>query len=646
MLGQTISHYKIIEKLGAGGMGEVYLADDKKLKRKVALKFLPERFISDPDLKARFNREAQATAALNHPNIATIHAIEEIDDKMFIVMEYIAGESLKDLISKGSISIDKALEIIIQICQGLSKAHGAGVVHRDIKPANILIDNDGKVKIVDFGLAKLEGVTQLTEKGATMGTPIYMSPEQIKGQNIDHRTDIFSVGVVFYELLSGKVPFDAEELDAIYYSILKKNPKPLSKHISGPTKELQLIIDKALEKNPPKRYPNINTLLQDVRNQVKIRPRLSPTVTFKKLKTWSIKPTKYRVITALSSLVLLLIISIILAPKFLQNRESNLSSTKKADLGESESPNQITPLRKEDSVRTKSPIIDIGRLRITSVPSGANIWLNGKLVGGTPFEDNEIKGGDYDLLARLQGYQDFKQRLTVRQGELTTLLANLKSLSGTIEVTSEPSGATILLDGQEVGTTPTKIQKVKPGTREIVLQKTGFANFTTSVKVESGKVRNVNGRLSALVGQLQVLVRPYGSIFIDGELKQTNAISQFMESLNVGQHTVKVVHPDLGTWEKTIEIELDKPEDISIDFNKFAKVTVLCGDPTGRIVSAEIFVDSKSIGKSTPKETPLRIGKHTIEVRRDGFALVGDPVVINLEEGMQQTLQFTLKKAQ
>lgn len=645
MLGQTISHYKIIEKLGAGGMGEVYLADDKKLKRKVALKFLPERLISDPDLKARFNREAQATAALSHPNIATIYAIEEIDDKMFIVMQYIAGESLSDLISKGPISIDKALEITIQICQGLSKAHGAGVVHRDIKPANILIDNDGKVKIVDFGLAKLEGVTKLTEKGTTMGTPRYMSPEQIKGHKIDQRTDIFSVGVVFYELLSGMVPFDAEEPHALYYLIINEKPKPLSNNTSGATKELQLIIDKALEKNPKKRYQNINTLLQAVENQVKIHPRFSPTVTFKKLKTWSIKPTKYRVIIALSSLVLLLIISIILAPKFLQNTESNLPSTEKADLGESENPNQITPLLNEDSLRTKSPLIDIGRLRITSVPSGASIWLNGKLVGGTPFEENEIKTSTYNLLIRLAGYQDFTRSLNVREGELTSEMVNLTPLLGTIEVTSEPSGATILLDGQNVGTTP-KNQKVKPGTREIVLQKTGFANFTTSVKVESGKVRNVNHRLNALVGQLQVLVRPYGSIFLDGELKKENAISPFKESLNVDNYILKAVHPDLGTWEKTVQIKSNKLTNVRIDFNKFAKVTVLCNDPSGRFVSAEIFVDGKSIGRSTPKETQLRIGKHTVEVRREGFVLVGNPKVINLEEGMQQTLQFTLKKAQ
>ena len=323
-----------------------------------------------------------------------------------------------------------------------------------------------------------------------------------------------------------------------------------------------------------------------------------------------------------------------------------MPSTKKTDSGQSENPNQITPLLNEDSVRTKSPLIAIGRLRITSVPSGANIWLNGKLVGGTPFEDNEIKTSTYNLVIRLAGYQDFIGSLNVREGELTPLMANLTPLLGMIEVTSEPSGATILLDGQNVGTTPAKIQKVKPGTREIVLQKTGFANFTTSVKVESGKVRNVNHRLNALIGQLQVLVRPYGSIFLDGELKKENAISPFKESLNVDNYILKAVHPDLGTWEKTIQIKFNKLTNIRIDFNKFAKVTVLCNDPNGRFVSAEIFVDGKSIGRSTPKETQLRIGKHTIEVRRDGFALVGDSVVINLEEGMQQTLQFTLKKTQ
>ena len=196
MIGKTISHYKIIEKLGEGGMGVVYKAEDTELKREVAIKFLPRQISISQEERKRFKVEAQAAAALNHPNIATIYNIEEVDDEIFIVMEYIDGEELKDKIEKAPLSIQDTLAIALQIAGGLQAAHDKGVTHRDIKSANIMFTEKGDVKIMDFGLAKVRGGAKLTLEQSTLGTAPYMSPEQARGEDVDHRTDVFSLKVL------------------------------------------------------------------------------------------------------------------------------------------------------------------------------------------------------------------------------------------------------------------------------------------------------------------------------------------------------------------------------------------------------------------------------------------------------------------
>ena len=265
MIGKTISHYNIIEKLGEGGMGEVYLADDLKLERQVAIKFLPEYLTKDKENVERFEREAKAAAALNHPNIVTIHDVIEADSQIYIVMEYVDGDSLREKIDKGASDLDEVLDITKQICEGLSEAHKADIVHRDIKPENILIDSQNRVKILDFGLAKLKGVSKLTKETSTLGTIHYMSPEQIQGKDVDHRSDIWSLGVVLYEMLTGEVPFSGDYEQAVMYSILNEEPEPIQKLRPDITSELLHVVNRALEKDAADRYQSINEMTIDLR---------------------------------------------------------------------------------------------------------------------------------------------------------------------------------------------------------------------------------------------------------------------------------------------------------------------------------------------------------------------------------------------
>jgi len=265
MIGRTISHYKILEKLGEGGMGVVYKAQDTKLDRIVALKFLPKQLLCDEEAKKRFVHEAKAASALDHPNISTIHEIDEAEGECFICMAYIEGQSVKELIKEKEFSIEETLKIGIQIAEGLSRAHQKDIVHRDIKSDNIMLTQDGLVKIMDFGLAKLKGVSRITKAGTTLGTVSYMSPEQTRGEDVDHRTDIWSLGVILYEMLTGQLPFRGDHEQAVVYSILNEEPKPITDLRTDLSRELEPIVSKPLSKSPDSRYQKAEDIVIDLR---------------------------------------------------------------------------------------------------------------------------------------------------------------------------------------------------------------------------------------------------------------------------------------------------------------------------------------------------------------------------------------------
>jgi Tol biopolymer transport system component/tRNA A-37 threonylcarbamoyl transferase component Bud32 len=266
MIGATISHYKILEKLGGGGMGVVYKAEDTKLKRLVALKFLPPDLTSDIKARERFAHEAQAASSLEHPHICTVHDIGETEEgQTFIVMSFYEGETLRRKLTRGCLKVEQALEMAAQIADGLACAHDHGIVHRDIKPANIMVLNDGTVKVLDFGLAKLAGETRLTKSGATVGTLMYMAPEQVQAQETDSRSDIWALGAILQEMITGAPPFRAEHEAALLYEIVSAEPAAITDTLPDAEPELLQLVSKCLEKIPEERYQSAKDVSVDCR---------------------------------------------------------------------------------------------------------------------------------------------------------------------------------------------------------------------------------------------------------------------------------------------------------------------------------------------------------------------------------------------
>jgi len=281
VIGRTVSHYKIMEELGRGGMGVVYKAQDLKLDRIVALKFLPQQItrltdggqvISEAD-KARFLQEAKAASAVTHPNVCVIHDIAEHDDQQFIVMEYVEGKTLTQVVPIQK--LQDAIGYAIQIGEALQEAHGKGVVHRDVKTDNIMVNTKNQIKVMDFGLAKLKGSLKLTKTSSTVGTLSYMAPEQIQGGIVDARSDIFSFGVVLYEMLTGRLPFRGEHEAAMVYSIVNEEPEPVQKYRPEVSSELIHILNRALEKDPEDRYQNVQEMVIELRRVKKETSKVS-----------------------------------------------------------------------------------------------------------------------------------------------------------------------------------------------------------------------------------------------------------------------------------------------------------------------------------------------------------------------------------
>ncbi len=418
MIGKTILHYRITEKLGEGGMGVVYKAEDTKLKRDVAIKFLPRQIAASDEERERFKIEAQAAAALNHPNIATIHAIEEHEGETFIVMEYIDGKELRELIiDNGQLTIDNCLAYATQVAAGLQAAHKKGIVHRDIKSANIMVTGEGQVKIMDFGLAKIRGGAQFTKVGTTLGTAAYMSPEQARGEEVDQRSDIWSFGVVQYEMLTGQLPFSGDYKQAVIYAVLNEEPKrPRTLRPDLPDGLEELIL-RTLAKDPEQRIASASDLLQSLAAFQDEKSAAATTSFLQLLK----KPK------ALAALVLLLVVPAAFYWISLRRwqTQQNLATLKPEILRAAEAGEYVQAyglalkagrVATNDSTLTALMPVISNNLTILSEPEGAKVYLkplaghgattnaSAEFIGVTPIRNLRVARDDYFVRLEKEGY--------------------------------------------------------------------------------------------------------------------------------------------------------------------------------------------------------------------------------------------------
>ncbi|MFN7935394.1 MAG: protein kinase [Bryobacteraceae bacterium] len=323
MIGETISHYRILSKLGEGGMGVVYLAEDTKLQRQVALKFLSTDEVR-PEDRERFLREARSAATIQHPNVCPIHAVEEEDGRLFFAMAYIKGRTIRQLLDNGPFPAERAVEIALQVAAGLSAAHQQGVVHRDIKSGNIILDEHGNAIILDFGLATHASAERITRSGKRVGTPAYMSPEQIQSAEVDHRTDLWSLGVLLFEMLTGRLPFREDGSFSVLFSIVQDTPPKLRQLRPDLPQELEEILSRALAKNPNERWQNAAQLASALRRLRSSLPDLDATVVVTPIAT---KPRRTHIFVALAGILLLLTIAVLAWRNFL-TPASNLPTQK------------------------------------------------------------------------------------------------------------------------------------------------------------------------------------------------------------------------------------------------------------------------------------------------------------------------------
>jgi len=451
-IGATFAErYRIVDELGRGGMGVVYKAEDLRLERMVALKFLPPELTQDEEAKERFVLEARAAAAISHPNICTIHEIDEFEGQTYIAMEFVDGQSLRDLTKKGTIPVAETLDLAIQVAGGLEEAHKKGVIHRDIKSANILVTPSGQAKIMDFGLAKVSGGAMITQEGVTMGTVAYMSPEQARGEKVDSRTDIWSLGVVLYEILSVQLPFWGDKEASILYSIEHREHKPVRAFNPDIPAELVAIIDRCLKKKPDARYRSAGDIISELkRYQDSFRAEQAGFFNFKSLLRRLRQP---KVAVPLAVIVVAVAAFIV----WQLHRRSKIRWAREVALPEIEQfieQNDLTSAYQLGLEAKKFIPKDQGLLEtleeisspfyVATDPPGADVYMKDYRaeerpwthLGQTPLEKIVIPGGFKQWRIEKPGYENFHGAVLIFSNELV----HIKNSGWSVEVKLDNTG--------------------------------------------------------------------------------------------------------------------------------------------------------------------------------------------------------------
>ncbi len=605
MITRRIRNFEIKELIATGGMAAIYKANQTTLDRIVAVKILHGHLAQDKDFIIRFEREAKAAANLQHENIVNIIDFGQEEEVYFIAMEYVDGKSLKDLLNQVKfIPQEIALGIILEIAKGLGYAHNKGIVHRDMKPANILIGYDGCVKLADFGLAQAQDLTTITVTGAIVGTPAYMSPEQAAGKKVDNRSDIFSLGVVFYEMLTGAKPFKGDTYSSVIHEILTITPPKAFEANPLISKELSTIIERMLEKDTDKRYQNIEEISQDITTNMK-RSRIevsrrdigdfvsTPEEKIKNLLEkrkerhfergiYFINSGYEKIDDAIAEFekVLLLDPNDTKARDYLEELKTKKGKIAPKKIKEKK-PTKRFPVftglfigliaiaiiisflfHSFKNVPTKELT---GVAMINTTPSGALIFCDNDSTGKiTPAAIENLKIGEHQLELKKEGYKPFVQKFEIKGNDTIrldiTLIAEITKQDTVTQVKTPvfqkpvppvpgtsylkvkvTPWARIYIDGKYIETTPIAGNlTVTSGIRNIRLENPNFKIWQRNIKFNPGETIDLNVRLEPLEGALKLVVKPWADVYIDGKFYETTPIAQPIK-LSAGEHRLKLI---------------------------------------------------------------------------------------------------------
>ncbi len=724
-IGKVVDNYRILTELGIGGMGVVFKAIHTGLDKIVALKMIAPGMSMNANFIRRFQTEAKALARLQDPNIVQIFDLRSDSDQWFIVMEFVNGGNLSDIIRKdGAMTVDRSIRVIKQVLSAIGHAHKANIIHRDIKPNNVMLAENDMVKITDFGLAKDQGNVANTITVAGGGTLYYMSPEHVKGFSFtDHRSDIYSIGMTFYEMISGNVPFKNLDSDFdIREMIVRKEMVPPKAFNDDIPESLEAIIMKAIAKSPEDRYQSCEDMIADLerfeqgesdkqavaKNPVQQESESTQTSDAKKSKI------KYWLWAAV--IPVLLLFYILFQNDSNGHSESAVNEPALSSLQIQTIPNQALVLLNNDTLdqvarsnrqlnagqyriraelkgfSTRDTIINLNAnenrtvvldlnpivlekkvvaaaepqkkvepvsesvekteetlvtsLNINSEPADAEVWINGKSYGRTPVYQDQWQPGSYNLRITKEGFKDYVETISLRSGATKSLVADLVKESGAVEITSTPPGALVKIDGNVIGDgkTPFTTDNIEAGNHTVSISLDGFETIEEKININTGDTFSRAYTLNARMGNLIVMVRPWGSIYINNQLKKATTDFKYNIKLPAVSHLLKVSHPTLGFWEREVKIKPDADLTINVNFNKTISVSVVAYDTDGNPVQAEIMLDNKPTGELTPREINLRTGLHRLTVMKDGYIAVEGEKRVLVDESTIETQKFILQK--
>lgn len=611
MINRRIRNFEIKELIATGGMAAIYKAVQTTLDRVVAVKILHGHLAQDKDFIIRFEREAKAAANLQHENIVNIIDFGQEQEVYFIAMEYVDGKSLKDLLNQVKfIPQEIALVITLEIAKGLGYAHQKGIVHRDMKPANILIGYDGSVKIADFGLAQAQDLTSVTVTGSIVGTPAYMSPEQAAGKRVDSRSDIFSLGVMVYEMLTGTKPFKGENYSAVIHEILTMAPPKPAEANPLVSNDISAIIEKMLEKDPDQRYQNVEELSEDIKIQIR---RTHVEITRKEIGEFVRSAEGYM-------------------DNLIQKRKErhfergiyfmNLGYDRIDDaIGEFEKVLILDP----NHTKAKGYLDELKRKREKFSPEKKPVKKESVKKSKIPVP---LVLGSLIALAII-----LIITFNVLPGKKTVETPG-KILRGVVFINSTPPGASIFLDGNHINKfTPAIVESLNSGEHWIELRKEGYVSAIESLKIKGNDTVNININLEQVVvkkdtileqrqvtprkttvpikgtGFLKVKVEPWAKIYIDGKYVETTPIARCLP-VSAGIHNVRLENPNFKVWQKNIKFNPDDTVTLNVRLEACEGFLKLIVKPW-----ADVYIDGKFY-ETTPIAMPIKLtpGRHTLKL--------------------------------